>query len=423
MRYETFIALRYLRSRRRTRFISLITYISVFGVAIGVAALAIVLSTMNGLETEVRQKILDTDAHIKVVTFHKRGIEGGTWQSVMDTLRTVPGIIGVTPFIESDGMIGGRQRVTAVIRGIDPSTADEVYTISGAIIGGSLDLGISREPISPENSRELEFYGMVLGWDLSQRVGSVGQKGYVAVLPEGEESPTGFSLFPTVRQRNFKVNGVFKTGLYEYDVAYAYLGLKTAQNLLGMGDRISGLAVRIDDMWNAQSVQEELERILPYPYYVITWIDQNKNLFSWMTIEKWAMFIVLGLIIMVAAFNIISTLIMVVLEKKKEIGILKAMGATRSSVQRVFVSQGMIVGVVGTVIGLVIGYGFCWAQKTFRLIHLPPDVYFIDAVPIDMRFLDFTLITVISLLFCLLASLYPARRAAALVPVEAIRDE
>lgn len=412
-----------MRSRRRTRFISLITYISVFGVAIGVAALAIVLSTMNGLETEVRQKILDTDAHIKVVTFHNRGIEGGTWQSVMDTLRTVPGIIGVTPFVESEGMIGGRQRVTAVIRGIDPSTADEVYTISDAIIGGSLDLGISREPVSAEISRELEFYGMVVGWDLSQRVGPVGQKGYVVVLSEDEESSTGISLIPTIRPRNFKINGVFKTGLYEYDVSYAYLGLKTAQNLLGMGDRITGLAVRIDDMWNAESISDELEKILLYPYYVITWIDQNKNLFSWMTIEKWAMFIVLGLIIMVAAFNIISTMIMVVMEKKKEIGILKAMGATSSSVQRVFVSQGMVVGIVGTVIGLVIGYGFCWVQKTFHLIHLPPDVYFIDAVPIDMRFFDFILITFLSLMLCLLASLYPARRAAALVPVEAIRDE
>jgi len=411
-----------MRSRRRTRFISLITYISVFGVAIGVAALAIVLSTMNGLETEVRQKILDTDAHIKIVTFHNQGIEGGTWQSVMDTIRTVPGITGVTPFVESEGMIGGRQRVTAVIRGIDPSTANEVYTISDAIIGGSLDLGISREPVSAENSRELEFYGLVLGWDLSQRVGPVGQKGSIAVLPEEEGSSTGF-FFPSVRQRNFKINGVFKTGLYEYDVSYAYLGLKTAQNLLGMGDRVTGLAVRIDDMWHAESISDELEKILLYPYYVITWIDQNKNLFSWMTIEKWAMFIVLGLIIMVAAFNIISTMIMVVMEKKKEIGILKAMGATSSSVQRVFVSQGMIVGVVGTVIGLVIGYGFCWAQKTFRLIHLPADVYFIDAIPIDMRFLDFILITLLSLLFCLLASVYPARRAAALVPVEAIRDE
>jgi len=422
VRYETFIALRYLRSRRRTQFISLITYFSVGGVAIGVAALAIVLSTMNGLETEVRQKILDTNAHLRVTTFHGRGIEGGTWQAVMDTLRTESGVTGVTPFIESEGLIGGRERVTAVIRGIDPATVDEVYMLSGALRFGSMDLGSTFEPLGPGYSQQVEYYGILVGWDLSQLVGNVGQKGYVAVLPE-EESTSTIPLIPSVRPRNVKVTGVFQTGLYEYDVTYAYLGLEAAQDLLGMGDKVTGLAVRLDDMWSAETVQDRLERRLPYPYYIRTWIEQNKNLFAWMTIEKWAMFIVLGLIIMVAAFNIISTLIMVVLEKKREIGILKAMGASRSGVQRVFVSQGMVVGVIGTIIGLIIGYGFCWAQQTFRLISIPPDVYFISAVPIDMRLLDFILITLLSLLLCLLASLYPARRAASLVPVEAIRYE
>lgn len=416
MRYETFIALRYLRSRRRTRFISVITYFSIGGVAIGVAALAIVLSAMNGLETEVRQKILDTDAHLKVVTFHNRGIEGDAWPSLMDTIRSIPGVTGVTPFIEAEGLIGGAQRTTAVIRGIDPATADEVYRLSDTIEYGSMDLGSF-------GTRPYLRYGILVGWDLSQRIGTVGQEGYVAVLPEEESDIGPMPFMPSLGMRNIKITGVFRTGLYEYDIAYIYLGLEAAQDLLGMEERVTGLSVRINDMWRASAVKNELDSRLPYPYYIISWIDQNKNLFAWMTIEKWAMFLVLGLIIMVAAFNIVSTLVMVVLEKKRDIGILKAMGATRSSVQRIFVRQGMTVGVIGTVIGLVIGYGFCWAQQTFKLISIPPDVYFIDAVPIDMRLLDFILITLLSLLLCLLASLYPARRAAALVPVEAIRNE
>ncbi len=416
MRYESFIAGRYLRSRRRTRFISIITYFSVGGVAIGVAALAIVLSTMNGLETEVRQKILDTDAHLRIVTFHNRGVAGEAWPALMDTIAAVEGVIGVTPFIEAEGLIQGAQRTTAVIRGIDPATADAVYRLADKIHYGAIDFGIFTKG-------RVNLYGMIAGYDLSQQIGGVGQEGVAIVIPEMESTGGTLPMMPSVRMRNVKITGVFKTGLYEYDIAYVYLGLGAAQDLLGMGDRVTGLSIRLDDMWRAGTIKKRLESKLQYPYWIISWIDQNKNLFAWMSIEKWAMFIILGLIIMVAAFNIVSTLIMVVLEKKKDIGILKAMGATRAAMQRVFVTQGMIVGVIGTVLGLVLGYGFCWAQQTFRLISIPPDVYFISAVPIDMRLLDFLLITAVSLLICYAASLYPARRAASLVPVEAIRDE
>ncbi len=380
------------------------------------AALAIVLSTMNGLETEVRQKILDTDAHLRIITFHNRGIEGGIWPALLDSVRTVDGVIGVTPFVEAEGLIQGSQRTTAVIRGIDPATADAVYHLSDKLQFGSMDFGVFTKG-------RVNYYGLIAGWDLSQQIGGVGQEGFLAVIPEAESTTGAMALLSQPRMRNVKVTGVFKTGLYEYDVAYVYLSLEAAQDLLGMGRRITGLSVRIDDMWRAGAVKTRLERLLQYPYWIYTWVDQNKNLFAWMTIEKWAMFIVLGLIIMVAAFNIVSTLIMVVLEKKRDIGILKAMGATRTAVQRIFVTQGMIVGVFGTVLGLLLGYGFCWAQQTLKLISIPPDVYFISAVPIDMRLLDFVLITSVSLLICFLASLYPARRAAALVPVEAIRDE
>ncbi|MFC1500513.1 FtsX-like permease family protein [Candidatus Zixiibacteriota bacterium] len=422
MRYETFIALRYLRSRRRSGFISIITWFSIGGVAIGVAALAIVLSAMNGLETEVRQKILDTDAHLKVVRFHDLPIEGDAWPALIDTIWSVDGVIGVTPFIETEGLISGNQQTTAVIRGIDPATADDVYRLTPTVEWGSMDLGIFTKKRLDTDTFTVDYAGIIVGYNLSQQVGNVGQEGTLAILPKGDDASI-FMGMPSVRMKNFKISGVFRTGLYEYDIAYVYMGLETAQDLMGYGQKITGLSVRLDDMWDVNRVDREIEDLVPWPYTCISWIDQNKNLFAWMTIEKWLMFLVLGLIIMVAAFNIISTLIMVVLEKKKDIGILKAMGATRKGIQRIFTYQGMIVGVVGTIIGLILGYGFCWAQQTFRLISIPPDVYFIDAVPIDMRWLDFILIVSLSLLLSLLASVYPARRAAALVPVEAMRNE
>ncbi|MFC1544016.1 FtsX-like permease family protein [Gemmatimonadota bacterium] len=418
MRYETFIARRYLRSRRRTRFISIIGYFSIGGVAIGVAALAIVLSTMNGLETEVREKLLDMDAHVKVTTFRNRGIEGSQWPALMDTIRGVPGVIGVTPFVEVQAMLKAYDRTTAIIRGIDTATADEVYSVRASMDLGELDLG--RFDLPPG----VPGYGMVAGRDLAEiDIGPVGTSGTLAALPEDDADSPMMSIFPSPNLRNFLLTGTFRSGLYEYDRNYAYVSLETAQGLAGMRNKVSGLAIRVEEMGDAERVAQAIDAMLPYPYYVYTWIDQNRNLFSWMTIEKWAMFIVLALIILVAAFNIISTLIMVVLEKKGEIGILKAMGATSRSIQRVFVTQGMTVGLIGTAIGLVIGYGFCWAQQTFRLISLPPDVYFISAVPIDMRPLDAVLVTVVSILICLGASVYPARRAAELAPVEAIRDE
>jgi lipoprotein-releasing system permease protein len=223
--------------------------------------------------------------------------------------------------------------------------------------------------------------------------------------------------------RTFQVTGLFETGIYEFDDVFAYVSMKEAQRLFEMGDKVSGLEIKLDDMNNAAGVATKIREHLGYPYAAITWFDMNKNLFSWMQLEKWGMFIILSLIIMVAAFNIISTLIMIVLEKTKEIGILKSMGASSSGIMKIFMFEGLIGGVVGTVLGCIIGFVVCWAQEKFQFFSLPPDVYIISALPILMKARDFIFIALAALFLCFMATFYPARKASKLDPVEAIRYE
>jgi lipoprotein-releasing system permease protein len=223
--------------------------------------------------------------------------------------------------------------------------------------------------------------------------------------------------------RRFVLTGVFEIGYYEFDAALAITSIEAAQKIFGLGDAVTGLEVKLDDLYLADRVGERISDALGYPYYARSWTQINRQLFSWMTMEKWGSFIVLSLIVMVAAFNIISTLIMVVMEKTKDIGILKSMGATARSIKRIFLFEGLVVGVMGTTFGTIIGFILCWLQDQFKLIGLPAEIYIINAVPIDMRLLDFVWISAASLGICLLASLYPAKKAAAMDPVEAIRYE
>lgn len=414
MTFELFIASRHLRSKRRTGFVSLITYISVFGVMIGVAALIIVLSVMNGFESEVRSRIVGFDAHVRVGTYHDRGIEG--YAQVVSQIHDVPHILGISPYIVDKGLIRSAESSGegVIIKGVDPATVVKVSDLERNIVYGSLGLGMTA---GAEGERSLP--GIVLGFNLADKlVVGIGDK--VTII-----SPVGVTgmLGPMPPVMQFRVTGYFQTGLYQYDDTFAYISLESAQKLFKMGEAVTGLELRLDNLSNARWVAQQIDERLGYPYRTTTWFDMNRNLFSWMQIEKWAAFIILSLIIMVAAFNIASTLIMIVLEKTKEIGILKSMGATARSIMKIFVFEGLITGVVGTVLGCVAGYVLCWSQLEYKWFSLPGDVYIINFLPVLMKWTDFVWVSLAAILISYVATLYPAWKASRLDPVQAIRYE
>lgn len=433
MSYEWFIAQRYLRSKRRTRFVSVITYISVGGVLVGVAALVIVLSLFNGFESEVRERIIGERAHIHVLSIHNKPILHH--DALIARILQADHVLAATPFILYKAMFStlpdGNSDGVVVI-GIDPVREQRVTQIGKHVVFGTLDL----ETRSRQGDQPGEAYpGLLIGRGLADGLGVVlGQKIALANLQGVEIAST---LVPTVKV--FRVTGIFETGLYEYDASFTYISLPEAQRLFKLGGGVTGVAVRVDDRNRARRIADEIESALQQAqeranetgtdaasentYYTTDWMQQHKTLFRWMTIEKWLSFAVLNLIILVAAFNIVSTLIMVVLEKTKEVGILKSMGATSASVMKIFICQGSVVGVVGTVLGCLVGFAACWAQATFQFIALPPDIYFINALPIRMEVVDFVSVAVGSIAICTLATVYPAWKAAQLTPVEAIRYE
>jgi lipoprotein-releasing system permease protein len=415
MPYELFVARRYLRSKREVKFISLITYISIVGVAIGTAALVIVLSVMNGFESEVRSRIIGFDAHLKIKTFHDQGLKD--YRAVLDQIKDVPHILAYAPYIHDKALIlaqGKDRKEGVIIKAIDPENEGRVTDVVKNINYGTLNLGL----IEKDGERPLP--GILLGYSLADRL-MAGLGDRVTLLSAAGMDLGGFGGMPNALQ--FRVAGYFETGLYEYDNNVAFIGIPEAQRLFEMGTRVTGIQLRLEDMNQADAVAKTLEDLLKYPFTTQTWYAVNKNLFSWMQFEKWIAFIILSLIIIVAAFNIVSTLIMVVLEKTKEIGILKSMGSTNRSVMRIFMFQGLVGGVLGTAIGLSLGFALCWAQLKYKFFSLPADVYIISALPVIIRPMDFVAVGMAAILISFLATLYPAYRAAKLDPVHAIRYE
>lgn len=371
---------------------------------IGTAALIIVLSVMNGFETEVRARILGADAHLRLESFKPDGLLA--WQEARDIVKTVPEVVGVSPFIFEKGMVRvGKRSEAAAFRGMDEATIGQVSDLPQHMRLGELELTRDGLP------------GIVLGRFLAERLDVVPGDTVVVFSPAGVTGPLST---PQVKQ--FVLTGTFQTGLFEFDDVLAYMDIGTAQKVFLRKDNVDGLEIKIADMFKADQVRDEIEAKFGPDLYVRTWYELRSTLFSWMKIEKWMWTTVLSIIIIVAAFNILSTLIMVSMEKRRDIGILKAMGARDKDIAAVFSLQGLIVGVSGAILGTLIGFAVCFGQQHYKWIALPSDIYFLDALPVKMMPFDFLIVIVIAIALAYLGSLYPARKASQLSPVEAIRE-
>ena len=422
MSYELFISLRHLRAKRSQKFISLNTWISVGGVALGVMALIVVIAVMSGFGKDLRDKILGTNSHIVVTNITRTGMED--YEAIIEKVIKAEGVKAAAPFILNQVMLTyGGNAMGVVVRGLDPKLEAGVSDLEKNLVQGSLEMlgGPAKSTGKPRRA------GIILGKELARRLGVQRDDVVSMVAPASRVTPMG--LIPKIKL--FKVVGFFESGMFEYDSNLAFISIYSAQKFFSMKGKVSGIEIRVEDIEQADQVAAEIQQSLGFPYYARDWMQMNKNLFSALRLEKIVMFIILILIILVAAFNIVSTLFMVVMEKNKEIAILKSMGASRSSIMKIFSYQGLIIGIVGTAVGCVGGFtvvpnlneivGFI--EDLFGITAFPSDVYYLDKIPSDIQYFDSFLIVVFSIVICFLASLYPAWRASRLDPVEGLRYE
>ena len=412
MSLEWQIALRYLASKRRAGVISVIGLIAIGGVFVGVAALVIVMSVMNGLQRDLREKILTNTPHLLIQKYNAEPLSD--YRRVLELVGRTDGVTGAAPFIYTEGIIGhGRGRNEgAVIRAVNPRLEDEVADTRNQVISGSYDLELEPDESTPK---------VVAGYLLADRLGAFPGDTLTLTTPE---AATVSPLHGTVpKLQKFVLAGTFKSGLFEYDSKFVYASLDAMQEYLQSGDVAYGISARVGDIWDAREIGDRIVERMDGAFYATTWIELNQPLFAALSLEKKAMFIILVLIVLVAAFNIISTLTMIVMDKTKEIGILRSMGMQGRAIRRIFVYQGILIGVVGTGFGTLAGLIAVFLLGRYRFISLPGDVYFIDVLPVAVEPLNISLIIAASLAICLAATLYPAMQAARMVPVDAIRYE
>ncbi|MBM2841382.1 MAG: Permease [Bacteroidetes bacterium] len=409
MRYEHFIARRYLRSKRQLRFINIIMLVSVIGITVGVSALIIVLSVFNGFSGVVTQVLVGFDPHIRVEPAKGKSFEVS--DSLIKALEMYPEVAGASPFIESKALlVVQHQNRVVVVRGVVDSTVARVSGVAEKTVLGRFKFDDAQMS-----------GGIVLGLALADRLGATVGAEVTVISPVGVDAM--LMQFGQPLMRKCTVVGIYDSNNKDYDAHYAYVSLETAKYLFQYKKGVGGIEMRLHDILDAEPTKAILSQQLGDQYTVSTWYDLHKNLYSVMKIERWGAYLILCLIVGVATFNVLGSLTMGVIEKRRDIGVLKSLGATRRSITRIFIFEGLLVGFIGTGLGLLLGLLVCYVQIHYQIFPLDPNVYIIPAIPIEVRWADFVAVTVASMMLSTFASLYPARRAANLLPVAAIRWE
>lgn len=403
MYFEFFLGLRYLKAKRKQAFVSIISIISVVGVMVGVMALIVVLSVMNGFRADLMKKIMSVNTHILIHTYE------GNINNYVDTMKAIEkmdGVVETTPSIDSQVLVNGEG---GLIRGLDTRSIDKVMNLKPLIKDGSL---------SSLDELHDGLPGIIIGSEFAGRIGASIGDVITVVSPQGKKNPLGRSP----NSKKYVITGLFNSGYYQYDYAYTFVSLKEAQDLLGIDDSVTSIEVKVKNAEKSDVIGKSISKALGYPFWSLDWKAQNKTLVSALNLEKYTMFIILTMIILVGALNIISALVMVVMEKGKDIAILRAMGATKRSLMKIFMIQGLFVGIAGTLGGLLSGLGLCYFISKYRLV-LPQDIYYIDRLPVAVNPLDVTLITLAAVGISFLATIYPSWHASRMDPVEALRYE
>jgi lipoprotein-releasing system permease protein len=450
MRFELFIATRYLRAKRRQAVIGVITGISILGVAAGVASLIVALAINNGFRQDLQNRLLGSTSHINLLRTESDGIKD--WRPLMDRLSRQPHVVGTAPAIYEQVLISSGPRARgAVLKGMIPAyerrVSDLLDTVKfgsmgplgenegkpGATNPGATSPGASNRA-APENfstaarapddlksvqQRVASMPPIVLGKDIAQELGVTLDSVVLVTSPQGELTP--FGLVP--KYSRFRVVGIFSSGFFDYDSSWAFTRLSDTQNLEALGDQITVLEFKVDDIYQAEQISQQLEAAAGKGYMTTNWMEQNKALFRALRLERLVTFITIGLIVFVAALNILISLTMMVMEKTRDIAVLMSMGTRKSQVRRLFITQGLLIGVIGTVIGLVLGYALSWAGGHYHLLSLAPEVYSIDYVPFAPRAADGALVALVAIGISLIATLYPSWSASRILPAEALRYE
>jgi lipoprotein-releasing system permease protein len=440
MRFELFIATRYLRAKRRQAFIGVITAISVLGVAAGVASLIVALAINNGFRQDLQQRLLGSASHVSLLRVQSDGIKD--WAPLLDRLSKEPHVVAAAPAIYEQVLISRGPRARgAVLKGMIPAYERKVSDLLSTVKIGSADAlndtppesitpatsgkaGTEASSDSPDSMAEVEqriaaMPPIILGKDMADDLGATVGSVVLVTSPQGELTP--FGMVP--KYNRFRVIGIFNSGFYDYDTTWAFTRLADSQRLFGLGDLISVIQFKVDDIYKADVVAKELQQAAGHGFMASSWMEQNKALFHALRLERLVTFITIGLIVFVAALNILISLIMMVMEKTKDIAVLRSMGTRKSQIRRLFITQGVLIGIIGTAIGLVLGYALSYAGARYHLISLAPEVYSIDYVPFAPRLIDGVLVALVAIGVSFVATVYPSGSAARILPAEALRYE